>query len=202
MLNLDRHKRLRLVDVNLNRLHYVDWGLMVLGVAGFEGDITVLMVEVEPEPLGGLEMVDAHVVLGDPSGVRASGTAEVVEGVVVDVVLRALVVEVHFLFAVELALPGVLLAGADDVFPHLDQFELGALKAGDGYVDLNACVYHVVIGLLVLACPRPVGVISAYTNEKIELGLLKSILTCALHHGDGDVGVGEHVDVLNELTTS
>jgi len=80
----------------------VDTGGVGLGIAWLKGRESIAVVVVEVEVLCGVNVVNADVVLLYPSRVRTLHTTEVHEGVIVDVILGALVIEVDLLFAVEL----------------------------------------------------------------------------------------------------
>ena len=59
----------------ISRLCHLNWDADVdavvvgLGFARFKGNGTILMVEIEPEPFGRLDVVNADIVLSHPSGV-------------------------------------------------------------------------------------------------------------------------------------
>jgi len=87
------------------------------------------MVEIEPEGLCNHKVIDANVVLSDPAWVWAHLTAEVMQSIVVDVILRALVIKVHLFFTMKLALSLELFDRRDDLRPHYFELSLGASKA-------------------------------------------------------------------------
>lgn len=76
---------------------------VVLGVAWLKGDLSIGPEVVEVEGLGRVDVINADIILIDPAGVGALFTAEMVEGVVVDITLGALIVKVDLLLTVELA---------------------------------------------------------------------------------------------------
>ena len=84
------------------------------------------------ESLGAVDVIDADVVLFDPAGVRANFSAEEMERIIIDIVLCALVVEVHFLLAVKLALALVLFVLVNDLGHELVIFSLGSIELNFG----------------------------------------------------------------------
>lgn len=140
-------------------------GRGALRVAGLLGDLAAVVVEVKVERLCLLEVANAVVVLKLPARVGARKAAEVVECVVVDVVLGALVVQVDFFFAVELALVLVLDIRGESQFPQPLQFSLRIREAVLGRRDVVPGDRHFVCSILVLVDPRPVGVVSAYIHS-------------------------------------
>jgi len=98
-------------DGHVEAISDVDTGRVVLGVAWLKCHGSVSVVEIEVEGLCGVNVVNADVVLLNPSGVRALLATEVVEGVIVDIILSALVIEVDLLLAVELTVALMLNLG-------------------------------------------------------------------------------------------
>jgi hypothetical protein len=93
----------------------VDAARVVKRVAGLQGGMTIGPVVVKVEGLGGVDVVNAHIVLLNPAGVRADITAEMVKRIVVNVVLSALVVKVNLLLAVKLTVALMLDLWGDDL---------------------------------------------------------------------------------------
>jgi len=88
---------------------------VALGIAWLKGRESIAVVVVEVEVLCGVNVVNADVVLLNPSRVRTLHTTEVHEGVIVDIILGALVIEVDLLLAVELTVALMLKVWGKDI---------------------------------------------------------------------------------------
>ena len=126
---------------------------MVLGSAWLFGGSTILVMEVKMKGLGGVDVVNADIVLFDPAGIVALGSSEMMECVVVNVILGALVVEINLFLTMELARLIVLLLRSKDL-----QFECGflGLSLGSFFVGnfkiLSGSIY-LELSLLSFSCP-------------------------------------------------
>jgi len=85
----------------------------------------------------------------------------VVEGVVVDIILGALVVEVDLFLTVELARALVLNMGRHDLAADLLELSDGAIESTDSGVNIILSVIDNSSLLLEFKVPRPVGVVTS-----------------------------------------
>ena len=151
---------------------------MRLRVTGSLDDRTVIEEKVEVEGLGTVDVVDADVVLLDPARVGTDLSAEVVKCVVVDIVLCALVVEVHFLLSMKLALSLVLLITSNNLHHKLIILILCTQQSRLARSHFIPTHLDFIFLLKVLQVPRPVSMVS----------------TLALWHGFHHHLIRQHVE--------
>jgi len=85
----------------------------------------------------------------------------VVEGVIVDIILSALVIEVDLLLAVELTVALMLNLGSEDLTEDILVLVNGNLEANRGNFDIFFGLNDDIRGLLVFEIPAPVSVVAA-----------------------------------------
>lgn len=163
------------VDTSISNVDTVRVGLWV---AWLKGDGSVGPVVVEVKGLCRVNVVNANVVLLNPSGVRALFATEVVERVVVDIILGALVIEVNLLFAVELTVALVLKLGAESHGKDIEVLLFGNIKFNFGLPQIISSHNDKIIRLIFLDFPAPVSVVTA----------------SSLSHGNSDFSVFKNVE--------
>jgi len=122
-------------------------------------------------------MVNADIVLLNPARVGTNFATKVLEGVVVNIVLGALIIEVDLLFAMELTVALVLNLGVKDLLEDNLVLSNGASKSNFGEANIFSSLSCRISCVLVFHQPAPVGVItsSSLLHGNSDFGIFKDV---------------------------